>query len=186
MIIENDIITIEITEDILKSAKNFNYPVNKKSYMHGERHEVGAIGEIIAFNYLKAQFSHVYFSEVYDYDILVDNNEREWKIDVKTKKRTSCGLDKLLNYKDLGYEGSVQAESLEQLKQKDLDFYMFINYDGQKAYLIGWISKADFIEKCYKVKKNSVDPTNGLLMQGENFNIYYKDLNPFKQYEIYN
>ena len=113
MLKELDIIEIIITDDILDSAKHLisNYPINKKSYMHGERHEVGGIGEIVAFNYLKTQFSHVYFSETYDYDILVDNNEREWKVDVKTKKRTPCGLDKLLNYKGLGYEGSVQAES---------------------------------------------------------------------------
>lgn len=177
MIKESDIITIDITEDILESAKNFNYPINKKSYMHGERHDVGAIGEIVVKAFFESCGNEVKFSETYDYDLLTGS--ANLKIDVKTKKRTPCGLDKLLNYKGFGYEGSVQAESLTEIKKKDLDFYVFVNYTVDKAYIIGWISKEDFITKCRKVKKNSIDETNGLVMQGENFNIYYKDLNAF-------
>lgn len=179
MITIQDIITIDITEDILESAKNFNYPVNKKSYMHGERHEVGAIGEIVVKAFSESCGFRVEFSKAYDYDLLLMHDEQQIKVDVKTKKRTPCGLDKLLNYKTNGYEGSVQAESLEQIKQKDVDFYVFVNYTVDKAYIIGWISKDDFVEKCRKVEKNSIDQTNGLLMHGENFNIYYRELNPF-------
>lgn len=179
MITEKDIITVDITEDILESAKTFKYPINKKSYMHGERHEVGGIGEIVVQRYLVICGYEVTFSTEYDYDLLTSS--ANLKIDIKTKKRTPCGLDKLLHYKGAGYEGSVQAESLEQIKQKNLDFYVFVNYDGAKAYIIGWISRDDFVEKCRKVKKNSIDETNGLFMQGENFNIYYRELNPFKK-----
>lgn len=180
MITQEDIVEIIITSDILESAKSFNYPINKRSYMNGERHDVGAIGEIVVKTFFESCGYIVKYSEQYDYDLLVQTSSANLKIDVKTKKRTPCGLDKMLNYQSKGYEGSVQAKNLDEIRQKDVDIFTFVNYDGLKAFIVGYISKKEFIEKAFQIGKGKVDITNNLIMVGDNFNIYYKDLNPMK------
>lgn len=177
MLIETDIIEISIDRDLLAAAaeiKAKQLPINNKSYMRGDRHLIGALGEILFQNYIK----EFVLSNSFDSDIIVNN----LRLDIKAKQRTWCNKEKLLMFAEHGYEGSVQAFSIAEIIKKNVDGYVFISISKNldKAYIVGWIDKFSFIELARKIEPNTLDKSNNQLSPANNYNVYYKDLQPIK------
>ncbi len=171
-----DIIEVSISNTLLQKTYKLaeDLPVNSKSYMNGERHIIGALGELIIREY----FPNYTLPNNFDSDIIVNG----YKLDIKSKQRTWSAKEKLLTFAEHGYEGSVQANSIENIKNKDVDGYVFISIAKtlDKAYIMGFISKTSFIELARKIEPNTIDVTNNQKSPAFNYNIYYKQLIPIK------
>lgn len=183
VITEKNIKEIVLTRHLMDMVKTRpTFEPNNRSYMGGGRQLEGNIGEVVVKEFLESLGLIVEFSGNYDWDLTaVQEDGTETRIDLKTKRRPA-----VWNLSDLiKFEGSVQANSLEDLKSKNVDMYIFVNVTfnggtGQniKAYIMGGILKSDFIAIATERKKGDSDKSNGIVFTGNNFNINYRDIQP--------
>ena len=176
MIQEFNLVEINIDNNLIAAAelKAKDLPINKKSYMDGTRHLIGALGEVIFQKYV----GNFMLPTSFDSDIIIDG----LAFDVKSKQRTWCDRKKLLTFGGHGYEGSVQAVSTDEILEKNVDGYVFISISKalDKAYIVGWINKHKFVELARKIEPNMLDRSNNQVSPANNYNIFYKDLEPIK------
>tara|TARA_R100000781_G_scaffold73728_1_gene46004 strand:- start:108 stop:593 length:486 start_codon:yes stop_codon:yes gene_type:complete len=118
----------------------------------GSRNVVGAIGEIIVADSIKAKETNTY-----DYDLVKDG----LRIDVKTKRCSTTPMP--------DYDCSVALHGSKQ----DCDAYVFVRIliNLSTAWILGGISKADFYNKATLYRKGQVDPANGFVFKADCYNL---------------
>ena len=124
-------IKLQITESQIKRAKKlFSFNKLKNSIKNGEGNLLGAIGEIVAFDYYQEQDKLVIHSGDFNFDLLIDGS----KIEVKTMECNSTPKGE--------YEFNVSLYNAEQ----QCDYYLFLNVDSSHstAFIKGYVSKERF------------------------------------------
>jgi hypothetical protein len=83
-------IKIKITESQIKRAKKlFSFNKLKNSIKEGEGNLLGAIGEIVAFDYYQEQGKLVIHSGDFNFDLLIDGS-KQWKSMQRQKNITNA------------------------------------------------------------------------------------------------
>lgn len=158
-----------IDDSLLEEANHLskNIPLLNNSITHGQGTLAGCIGEIAVRDYIISLGISAEIVGNYDYDILTSNNK---KIEVKTKRCASIPKPH--------YECSVANFNDNQ----GCDFYFFTRVSNEFVYLLGYISKSDFVLKSTQKKSGDVD--SNILPNGKNFqfhadcrNLFIYDLN---------
>ena len=167
-------ISIPITEQMRIEATTLasNIPKLNNSITKGDGTYSGCIGEIATRIFLNKNYdSDAEIVGHYDYDILAKKNNL--KIEVKTKR---CSFPPRPHF-----ECSVSNFNDKQ----NCDFYVFTRADFKNVYLLGFLSKKDFITKSRQMIKGREDSNQ---VNGKNFsfhancrNVYISDLKPFSQ-----
>lgn len=124
-------IKIQITpEQIKRAEKLYLFNKLKNSIKNGEGNLLGAIGEIVAFDYYEQQDKLVIHSGDFNFDLLIDGS----KIEVKTMEVNATPKEY--------HECNVSLFNAEQ----ECDYYLFLNVDSNHstAYIKGHISKQRF------------------------------------------
>lgn len=183
MIRAEDVVAVPVLPSTMKAANKLGtFAPNAKSYMGGDRQLDGAIGEVVVKQYLEELGYPTVFSatEDYDCDLIMTSGERKIRVDVKTKRRDTWHVHQMVS----SFEGSVQASSLQEIADKNVDVYIFVNlaYDKESndyecAYIMGGMSKTRFLERAIQKRVGDHDPSNDLTSIADNFNIFYRELN---------
>jgi hypothetical protein len=124
-------IKLQITESQIERAKKlFSFNKLKNSIKEGEGNLLGAIGEIVAFDYYQEQDKLVIHSGDFNFDLLIDGS----KIEVKTMEVNATPKEY--------HEYNVSLYNAEQ----QCDYYLFLNVDSSHstAYIKGYVSKERF------------------------------------------
>ena len=132
-------IKLQITPGQIERAKNlYLFNALKNSIKNGEGNLIGAIGEIVAFDYYQGQDKLVIHSGDFNFDLLIDGS----KIEVKTMEVNATPKEY--------HECNVSLYNAEQ----QCDYYLFLNVDSSHstAYIKGHISKQRF-KKIRQLKK---------------------------------
>jgi hypothetical protein len=130
---------LEITPGQIERAKNlFSFNKLKNSIKEGEGNLLGAIGEIVAFDYYEQQDKLVIHSGDFNFDLLIDGS----KIEVKTMEVNATPKEY--------HECNVSLYNAEQ----KCDYYLFLNVDSNHstAFIKGYVSKERF-KKIRQLKK---------------------------------
>ena len=154
---------VKVTEAMLTSAKNKAAEQGKlkRSFMEGEGNVVGYLGEeIFAKAYPNVERKNGYHSD------FIFNGE---KIDIKSKKCKSKPK--------VWYECSIVAYSLKTQKN---DRYVFIRVrkDLSMGWILGTISKEDFIARSHFMRKGRLDISNNYKVKEDCYNLKISDLEP--------
>jgi len=137
-------VTINITEEQREKAKERMLKHElRNSVTKGDGNYAGALGEIILIDRYK---KHIIDDNTYDFDLKIKGK----KIEVKTKRQN--------NAPQSNYTYNIFAFNTKQV----CDYYCFIgiNYENTEAWIAGWITKEDFLEKSEFRKKGEVDNNN--------------------------
>jgi|TARA_Y100000401_G_scaffold104024_1_gene95500 hypothetical protein len=128
----------------------------------GSRNVLGAIGEVVVADSIKAKEVNTYH-----YDLVKDGV----RIDVKTKRCTSKPYP--------NYDCSVAFHGTKQ----DCDAYVFVRVldDLSKAWILGGMSKEDFYDKATLYRKGDIDTDNGYTFKADCYNIRIDRLNPIHE-----
>ena len=155
---------IQINSDYMSRAreKASSVGILQGSITGGMSNVVGAIGEIIVADSIKAEEINTY-----DYDLVKDGK----RIDVKTKR---CNTKPRLNY-----DCSVALHGTKQ----NCDMYVFVRIlcDMSKAWILGSISKADFYKKATLYRKGDIDEDNGFVFKADCYNLRIDKLSPIHE-----
>lgn len=136
----------------------------------------GSLGEIVAGSVMKGCTEALTFN----YDLIW--KDQTW--DIKTKTRR----DVPLSY----WDASIAASAMHQ----KTDYYVFIsiiakqnllnepeevvlNFPYEEAYILGYISKNDFLLKSTLQKAGKTDTLNGLVYRMDTLTLPYSELTPF-------
>ena len=139
-------IKIPITKEHINEAKKlYDFGVLNGSITAGEGNKRGAIGEVIAREFLDAKQENTY-----DYDIVYKGK----KIDVKTKKYTYNLTP------NRGWNLNIPDFNTTQ----KCDYYLFIGMSTKYdvAYFYGFIPKEDFYKIAIFGKKGTQDPSTNV------------------------
>ena len=155
------IIEIPISDDHMISAreKASMMGILQGSITGGSSNVVGAIGEVIVADSIKAKETNTY-----DYDL----TKKGLRIDVKTKR---CNTRPMPNY-----DCSVALHGTKQ----DCDAYVFVRIliNLSKAWILGSISKKDFYDRATLHRKGDVDRDNGYTFKADCYNHRKDRLDP--------
>ena len=158
------IIEIPISDDHMIRAreKASTMGILQGSITGGSSNVVGAIGEVIVADSIKAKEINTY-----DYDLVKEGK----RIDVKTKR---CNTKPMPNY-----DCSVALHGTEQ----DCDTYVFVRVlsDLTRAWILGSISKPDFYKKATLYRKGDVDSNNGFVFKADCYNLSIDKLSPIHE-----
>ena len=163
-------ITIQITAEQIERAKQrYDFEKLKGSVMNGASNIYGALGEIIYLDFLTSKGFKIVDESTYDYDFICNG----FKIDIKSSKLNKVN-EKYINT-------NIECRLINHNQNAHFYFFCKISEDFRSAYLLGYISKKEFI-------KQAIFTCNGQAsVRGDNFNyrgdgwhIYHKDLNSFK------
>lgn len=166
-------ISIPITDEMMQEAKflSSNIPRLNNSITQGKGTLSGCLGEVATRMFLNEQYqSDAEIVGHYDYDILA--KKKNLRIEVKTKRCTSVPRPE--------FECSVANFNDKQA----CDYYVFTRTDSRNVYLLGFLSRQEFLKKSRQMIKGQED-TN--MVHGKNFkfhancrNVFIRDLNKFK------
>lgn len=156
---------------MLKNAKERDCgQMNKRSFMKGAGNIIGFLGEEMVKKYSKLFIA----DESYDHDFLINGKG----VDVKTKRQT-VSYDPKENY-----EASVAMTSMHQ----DTDYYIFCRVFKDESgnfpygWIIGAISKKDFVKRSTAMTKGQLDKSNGYFVKENCYNITYDKLLPIDDF----
>lgn len=161
-------IKVQITQEMLDKAKaRDDGQMNFRSFLKGKGNIIGFLGEYIVQS-VRSDFKNV---DSYDYDFLIGSQ----KIEIKTKSQ-SADQTPLSNW-----EASIDVNSLHQ----DTNFYIFcriLKKDDQYPYgwILGGISKKDYIDKSRRLAKGDFDGNNGYKVKQDCLNLEYINLRQIK------
>lgn len=133
-------IELNITpEQVERGKDHFEFGKLKNSILHGEGNLLGAIGEIITFDYCQDKVKTLIHAQNWDYDLIVN----DYKIEIKTQS---------VKYKpESTWTCHVPACNINQ--QCDFYCFVFINKDLSKGWIAGKITRQKFHEiKKFKKK----------------------------------
>lgn len=127
------------------------------SITHGDGNMAGFIGEMAVQATIGGELV-----DTHDYDLMVD----EQRVEVKTKRTKYKPKPK--------YSASVSDYNPNQ----DCDFYFFVRVTNRldKAYILGYLPKADFYANATFHEKGSWDYSNGFKFTADCYNIPHKEL----------
>ena len=155
------IIEIPISDDHMIRAreKASMMGILQGSITGGSSNVVGAIGEVIVADSIKAKETNTY-----DYDL----TKKGLRIDVKTKR---CNTRPMPNY-----DCSVALHGTKQ----DCDAYVFVRIltDLTKAWILGGISKQSFYKEATLYRKGDIDSNNGFVFKADCYNLSIDKLSP--------
>jgi hypothetical protein len=157
-------VEINITKDQLDRATDrYEFGSLNGSITKGRSNIYGAIGEIVAIDYLRSIGKDVNDSSTYDYDFSIGDKT----IDVKTKRTTVKPKPH--------YLCSVSNFNTTQ----ECDFYIFVRVkeSKDKAYILGFMDKEEFYENAEFKKKGEID-VDGWYFKDDCYNLPIKDLDP--------
>lgn len=171
---------IEITERMRQDAimRHLHYgdAFTNHEIEGGKGRIWGSLGEIVVGSVMQGATEALTFN----YDLIW--KDKTW--DIKTKTRR----DVPLSY----WDASIAASAMHQ----KTDYYIFVsiiakqnliaeseevvlNFPYEEAYILGYISKDDFILNATLQKAGKTDSLNGLVYRMDTFTIPYSKLNPF-------
>jgi hypothetical protein len=162
-------IQVDVTKEMIaKAHERDKGKYNDRSFMDGKGNFVGFLGEYIT-HAVRPDFKHV---DTFNYDFL-------WKgrtIDAKTKHQTVPQTPP--GY----YEASVDVNSMHQ----ETDYYIFCRIyrkvnEWPYGWILGGISKQDFLDKARKLTKGDQDGNNGYVVKQDCYNIRYDQLRWLKK-----
>ena len=137
-------IEINVTEKQLERAKNlYEFKVLNNSISKGKGNLIGAIGEIIVFDYYTNKGKNVIHAQNFQYDLIIENYKIECKTlasNVTPKDYYNCHLS---TFND----------------KQDCDYYCFLHAlnDFSKVWIKGMLSKHEVNQlKTFK-KKGELD-----------------------------
>ena len=137
-------IEINVTEKQLERAKNlYEFKVLNNSISKGKGNLIGAIGEIVVFDYYTNKGKNVIHAQNFQYDLIIENYKIECKTlasNVTPKDYYNCHLS---TFND----------------KQDCDYYCFLHAlnDFSKVWIKGMLSKHEVNQlKTFK-KKGELD-----------------------------
>ena len=167
-------VKVEITPSMLERVRSKSDVVYEGSFMNGKGNTCGYLGKLLVES-LRPDWN---YSDCVDYDFLTMAGTR---IAVKTKTQGVPSTPKM------SYEASVDIKSLHQ----KLDYYMFCRVYHDKSndtYPFGWvvggISRSNFMEWSRKLKKGDPDGSNGWKVAQDCRNIGYDQLLPIRRKDV--
>lgn len=177
MTTQSEILEVEVAH-LLKAANKRAKEMGayKKSMRGPQANQVGALGELVAMEYLGS--NQIPYEEVFGYSHDVLYGEGKNTMEFKTKERTVAPRD--------FYECTVPAYNRSVQKP---DFYLFVSLlasDNTKktidrftrGYILGTIDKDTFNKKATFLKKGQIDPSNGWVVRTDCYNIPITELTP--------
>jgi len=135
---------IYITPEQIEEATDlYNFKCLKNSITKGESQIYGAIGEVLAMEFLRSRGKEVKYEGDYNYD-LISNGK---KIDVKTIKTDKEPND--------DFNANISAFNSSQ----QTDFYLWcaVSVDMTYGYVIGYLDKNEFYKIAELKKKGEID-----------------------------
>lgn len=170
-------IQVDITEDHRKRATDLADDHAYKHSMRGtEANIVGALGEIVTFDYLQSRLRPCMFLHTPQYDILMDEDD-PYTIDVKTKERSVVPLP--------GYDATVPAYN-HDYQRPDIFIFTSVRRDKNiegidrflEAHIIGWCTYDYLTEHAVFWNTSMEDHSNGWKPTIDCWNIRYELLKP--------
>jgi hypothetical protein len=159
-------IEVNVTNEQLERAKDhFAFGALNNSITEGEANIVGAIGEIVVFDYF-SQTCSVDFTSTFDFDMIVNG----FKIDVKTRKSTAKPTS--------NFSIDIPAFNIEQ--KCDFFFFVYVLKTLKKAFLVGYIRPKDFFEIADFFVKGELN-VRQWAYRCDTYTVKVKDLKQFKQ-----
>jgi hypothetical protein len=161
-------IEIPIThEQRARAERWYNFKALPDSITEGESNIYGAIGEIVTLDWLEAQGYDVEYVGSKSFDLLIGR----FKVDVKTKKGR--------NPPRPNWSVSIPATSKRQ--RCDLYFFVTVNYQKSRAWLLGNKYKEDYFREAVFLKEGEPDPVDPtFLMRCDSYNLQVFNLKPIK------
>jgi hypothetical protein len=139
--------------------------------------QVGALGELVALEYMT--LLGVEYEEVFNtkYDIEFVNENTKWKLEVKTKERTVAPRD----YYDC-------TAPLYNKSHQTPDYYLFVSLKSTgksddisrftDAYILGSMSSYEFSQRAQLWTKDQTDTSNGWVPTVDCLNVQISELVP--------
>lgn len=156
----------EISKSDIEKAKSlYEFDELNNSITKGKGNIIGAIGEVMTYNYFIEKGHDVDFNSTYDYDLIVDG----FRVDVKSKAT---------NYPPKDYFNATVA-SFNTSQNCDYYLFAYVTYDHKTCYLAGYKDKEEF----YSVAKFGVagEIDRGTFRyRADCYNLQLKHLNGFK------
>lgn len=155
-------LTLSITPEQIDRAKNlYKFAALKNSITGGGGNLAGALGEVVVSDLFPGECEIV---QEKDHDLII----RGRTVDIKTKLTTVAPEPK--------FSCSVPLTSKHQKPQ----FFMFVRVteDMQTAYVLGWISRAEFYQRAVFRKKGEKD--GAFTVKADCYNVKVSDLKPIK------
>lgn len=175
---------IQITKEMLDRARSKSSQcgwMNKKSFRKGDGNLVGFLGEEMIEHEFGKKFD-LRKDDEYTHDFSCQIKGIPLRFDVKTKKTS-------VPYIDGDFEASIVSYQIDDGIQP-VDFYVFCRVyfpkDGSDppfGWIIGKISKRDFIANSTHFKKGEYDKSNDYYVQNDCYNIKYKDMSKFGDFK---
>ena len=167
MIELKDIVEIQITKEMIERKNELlktETVVNNKSVLKGKGNDSGKLAEVI-FESLFKDAKKSQGKDIYNFDYWYKYD----RYDIKSK---TCYVKPSLDY-----EVSILDY---QLRSQLTDYYIFVRVDNKynRAWVLGHISKVDFVEKSKLYKAGHIDPKNNYTFFKDTYNLKIGDLNP--------
>lgn len=135
---------IEISQELVEQAKRiYNFKALKNSITNGESQLHGAVGELLAMQFLELRENDVEYIGCYDYDIICNGK----KIDVKTIKTDKEPND--------NFNANISA--FNHTQQTEYYLWCSVSLDLSFGYIIGIINKDEFYKIAELKKKGEID-----------------------------
>lgn len=163
MIKTSKIIEVEVTPEMKEIAleKSKEMGLIKNSILKSEGNATGFLGEEVVKEWLRNK-GEVSGRNTYEYDFLFNS----WRCEVKTKLTTVRPQSQ--------YDCSVANYNPNQ----KCDFYIFVRIldKGDKAWILGYISKEEFFRNSIFLMKGDLDPSNNYTVKADCYNIKISSL----------
>lgn len=136
---------IHITPEQIEQAKDFyNFKCLKNSITKGESQIHGAVGELIAMDFLDLiRGNDVEYVGHFDYDLICNGK----RIDVKTIKTDKEPTD----------EFNDNISAFNHTQQTDYYLWCAVSLDMTYGYVIGYLEKDEFYKIAELKKKGEID-----------------------------
>lgn len=140
----------------------------------------GSLGEIVVGSVI----GNLGATETLNFDYDLTWNDKTW--DIKTKTRKDLPM--------ADWDAAINASAMHQ----KTDYYIFVSIVSKKnlllseeqeildfpyelAYIMGYISKNEFLMEANLRLGGSIDPQNGIVYRGDTYTIRYDKLHPFRE-----
>lgn len=147
-----------------RAKELYNFDVLNNSFTKGKGNIFGAIGEVCVYDYLNVPISN----QKHDYNFDLEYYGETY--DIKAKKCTSIPQN--------NYTCSVALTSLHQ--QCDNYIFVRVREDIDEVYILGYISKKNFIDKGFFLAKGSYDEY-GFKVKNDCINVFISQLNDISE-----
>lgn len=136
-------IEISITQQQIKRAEIlYKFKVLNNSITKGEGNLIGALGEIIVFDYYQNKGREVEHCQHHDFDLMIEG----FKVEIKTQET---------RFKPLHWF-TCHVSDYNATQECDFYCFPFVNESMSTAWLAGMIKKNDFKERAVFKKEGEI------------------------------